>query len=351
MKHLVCNLLLLLSLKAATAQSYTITGKLDGTKSDSVYLFITKDRTAPRDTFRTRAVNGVFTFTGKVNGVYNATLIPGGIKSGKFFSFFAEPGKIQLAGHVDTMDYIRAYGTYNNNLQTQSRMKEAVQYATIKTLREQKKLDEAEKLYDEIWADKRDFIRQYPASRMSVMNMWVLFDRVPLDTAKALFALLPPASKQSDFGTLIQQRIVAKERVRVGNTAPLFDAVDVNGNKVSLASLKGKYVLLDFWASWCVPCRAENPYVVAAYEKYKDKGFTVISVSLDHDRAKWIEAIKKDNLDWTHISELKRFEEPIANLYAVQPIPDNFLIGPDGKIKAAQLRGEALQQTLAQLIK
>lgn len=355
---LVCNLkrkLLLPGLlftQFAFAQSYKVTGSVAGASSDSVYLLISHGRQLPADTIGTRAVNGVFTFTGKTDGVQNVLLIPENIKSRKFFSFYLEPGTIRLSGHVDSMDYIRAHGTYNNDLQTQTRQQDAKISSEIRALaRESGNEERVSQLEQQLNRNRVSVIRQHPGAMVSLMQLYVLQDRVPLDTAAALFAVLKPSLQRSYFGNFIREKLIARERVRVGKTAPLFDAVDVNGNKVSLAALKGKYVLLDFWASWCVPCRAENPYVVAAHEQYRDKGFIVISISLDHDRNKWIEAIKKDNLNWTHISELKAVEEPIARLYGVQPIPDNFLIGPDGKILAARLRGEELKKTLATLIK
>ncbi|MFD2885574.1 TlpA disulfide reductase family protein [Chitinophaga cymbidii] len=345
------GLLWLISAGCANDRSYEINGSLEGAGNDSVYLVVTHGRQLPADTLRTVAVNGVFTFTGETDSVQNVTLVPGSIQSRKFFSFYLEPGDIRLSGHVDSMDHIRANGTYNNDLQTQVRQAETKTYNEIRALAQQPGNEvRINDLREQLNNNRISFIRQHPDAMVSLMHLYVLQDRVPLDTAIALFARLAPPLKRSFYGRFIDGRLAARERVRIGNPAPLFDALDVNGNPVSLAALKGKYVLLDFWASWCVPCRAENPYVVAAYERYKNKGFTVISVSLDHDRNKWTEAIEKDHLNWTHISELKRFEEPIAQLYGVQPIPDNFLIGPEGKILAAKLRGEELEKTLASFI-
>lgn len=155
---------------------------------------------------------------------------------------------------------------------------------------------------------------------------------------------------------LAEVRKSAEERMAtrlLGNPAPDFTLPDVNGKEVSLSSLRGKYVLVDFWASWCQPCRVENPNVVEAFNRFRDKNFTVLGVSLDKpgEKDKWLEAIRKDKLNWQHVSDLKYWESIVVPLYRIQGIPFNVLVDPDGKVIAEGLRGEALHLKLEQLLK
>jgi len=136
-----------------------------------------------------------------------------------------------------------------------------------------------------------------------------------------------------------------------GQQAPDLTMPGINGKPISISSFKGKYLLVDFWASWCGPCRAENPNVVAAYNKYKDKNFTILGVSLDQDKASWMEAIKKDGLAWNHMSDLKYWNSEAVTTYQFDGIPFNVLVDPTGKIIATSLRGADLEAKLDEVLK
>jgi peroxiredoxin len=136
-----------------------------------------------------------------------------------------------------------------------------------------------------------------------------------------------------------------------GSIAPDFSQPDTAGNIVSLPSFKGVFVLLDFWASWCLPCRKENINLVDVYKKFGSKNFSIVSISLDSDKDAWLKAIRKDGLSWTQVSDLKGLFNKAGELYAVLGIPDNYLIDPDGKIIGRQLHGEELQKRLEDVLK
>ncbi len=171
--------------------------------------------------------------------------------------------------------------------------------------------------------------------------------------AQPLYDQLGESVKSLPAGIAFARRIAIARQLQVGQSAFEFTSQDTLGQPVSLSSFKGKYVLIDFWASWCGPCRAENPTVVKVYNKYKDKDFTILGVSLDRpgQKEKWLKAIHDDGLTWTHVSDLKFWDNEVAKLYDIKAIPTNFLVDKNGKIIARNIEGDALDSTLGDLIK
>ena len=197
------------------------------------------------------------------------------------------------------------------------------------------------------------FILGNPDSYLSLLALYSVAGPSPDPTEiDPLYNALSPDLKNTETAKVFKKSLDALRNTAIGVTAPDFTQNDVNGAPVKLSSFRGKYVLLDFWASWCGPCRQENPNVVKAYNKYKDKNFTIVGVSLDRPNGKndWLAAIKNDGLTWTEVSDLKFWNNQVAGLYSITSIPANFLIDPNGKIIARDLRGDDLENELAEVL-
>lgn len=197
------------------------------------------------------------------------------------------------------------------------------------------------------------FVKENPESYVSVNSILSIAGRDPqFEEIDPLVKSLSPALQKASALQPLLMGMEASKKTSVGAMAMDFTQNDPDGKPVKLSDFKGKYVLLDFWASWCGPCRDENPNVVQAYNKFKDKNFTVLGVSLDrqNQRDAWLKAVKDDGLTWTQVSDLKFWNNEVARMYNIRSIPQNYLIDPSGKIVAVNLRGAALEQKLAEIL-
>ena len=165
------------------------------------------------------------------------------------------------------------------------------------------------------------------------------------------FNAMNASFRNSEEGKKLEEKIRKSYKTAMGAVAPEFAQNNLEGQPIALSSLRGKYVLIDFWASWCGPCRAENPHVKAAYEKFKNKNFEILAVSLDNKKDAWVQAIEKDGLPWLHVSDLLGWKNAVAEQYDVKAIPQNWLLDPNGVIIGQNMRGKELEEKLASVLK
>jgi peroxiredoxin len=196
----------------------------------------------------------------------------------------------------------------------------------------------------------RDYIRSHPNSLVAAYLLSVYAHTWGKDTASVLYGGLTDNLKKSGYGKEVSEFIALNRNVKVGGSYVDFQQTNTQGKLIKLSGIKARYILLDFWASWCGPCREENPNLVKTYAQFKDKGFAVLGVSLDDNRKYWLKAVKDDQLSWENVSDLRGDQNRAALIYGISGIPDNFLIDPQGTIIARNLRGHALDEKLRELL-
>lgn len=319
---------------------------------------------------------GVFTFKGSISHPVKAslTLLHEGrtsVRSGNAdaLSIYLEEGIVKVSSLDSLKNATVAASSVNRESQLlKAALKESSDranlllnsfYALPKEKQQDKAInDSVSKLFTEIDKQqseiKKAFILAHPDSWVSLETLKTVSGFYPdYNDVAPLYNALSNTLKQSFDGLAYAGKLDKIKLTAVGAVAPEFVQNDVKGNPVALSSFKGKYVLVDFWASWCGPCRAENPNVVKTYNEYKDKNFTVLGVSLDqpNGKEKWLKAIEDDHLTWTHVSDLQFWNNAAAKAYGIVAIPQNFLIDPSGKIVAKNLRAEGLKNKLSEYIK
>ena len=320
--------------------------------------------------------DGKFKFTGEIIYPVGAFLIIDHLgvgfghldNSADVLNFYLEKGDINISSPDSVSKAVITGSKINeDNIKLIAQLRPIFDDAQ-KIKEQEKSISEAQKNSAEYQAKTAAKLKQIQVAEKATLKMFILANPDsylsllalrsvggpspdPVELGE-LYGTLSQNLKDTETGKMLKQSIDELSSTAIGVAAPDFTEADVNGQPVKLSSFKGKYVLIDFWASWCGPCRQENPNVVKTYNKYKNKNFTIIGVSLDRESGKedWMNAIKNDGLVWTQVSDLKFWQNEVALLYKITAIPSNFLIDPSGKIVAKNLRGVDLDKKLGELL-
>jgi thiol-disulfide isomerase/thioredoxin len=372
----IISIVLLFSCKPSTSNSdveYEVIVKADGVY-DGLRAYLLKTENGRNKTATDTAIvfNGAFRFKGNIKGAEMRTLTIDGVRGQT--SFFIEPGLINVKLYKDSIHTSKVEGTYNNSVFNDYKNKyqekiEAVEAIKTEFLNSKQDVEVLKKLQttgDSLRSQLKNFGYEFiETNNNSDFSLYILdgltsqkgFD---LELADSAFKTIETSIKtKNESNQLISNRIKQKiesspnkGKIKIGMQAPDFSAPNPEGKQVTLSDIKGKVTIVDFWASWCKPCRIENPNLVKLYDKYHSKGLEIISVSLERGNQKgfWIEAIKKDQLRWYNVSNLKFWQDPIAQAYSVNSIPATFILDENGVLIAERLRGAELEAKIKNLL-